>query len=174
LSISGEQSIEPEKRDALHLAFRSFEFFIGRIADARFEGRKDVILVKPLDRDDEGEAEFFRIAVVELGEAGMLGRRKPVETGARLFLAAVLGAAAGNRQLAGKVRMGTQHAELFGSTRIAECVSERGVHAFRRQWQGDGTRIERPLGNERRVLEDAAEAVDEIVAVDHAPLPFDG
>jgi hypothetical protein len=81
LSISGEQSIQPEERDALHLAFRSFEFFIGRIAYAPLESREDVILVKAFDRDDEGEAEFFRIGRIEFGEAGMLDRVQPIEAG---------------------------------------------------------------------------------------------
>jgi hypothetical protein len=70
--------------------------------------------------------------------------------------------------------MGAQYTELFGVTRRAEYRRQRSVHTLCRQRQGDGTGIQRTLGDERRVLEDAAEADEEIGAVDHAPFAFDG
>jgi hypothetical protein len=69
--------------------------------------------------------------------------------------------------------MGGEHAKLFRAARLAEDIGERAMHAARRQRFRNRTGIQRPLGNEGRVLEDTAETVEEIGAVDHA-LAFDG
>ena len=73
---------EGAERDLFDLRRGGREFLVAAVADPRFEGSEDIVLVQPLDGDDEGKAEFFDIGGVEFGEAGMLFGAQPVETGA--------------------------------------------------------------------------------------------
>ncbi len=56
----------------------------------------------------------------------MLHRRQLIEAGTCLFLATILGQFAGNRQLAGKVRMGPQYRQTFLSL-AARTPATRGA-----------------------------------------------
>ena len=135
------------------------EFGGAVVADARFEGRQDVLLGLALDRDDEGKAEGRDIGGVELGEQLALVVGQRVEPGRGLLLGRFRRQALGRGELAGKIRMRVEHAEPFacrwprGRRGRARCAGRRRCRARGR------APARRRARRSRRVLEDAAEAL---------------
>ena len=138
------------------------------IADARFEGREDIVLAEPLDRDDEGKAEFLDIGRVELGEAGMFAGAQPVETGAGLLLAGCPRSVrrqspAGRQDRDGRASTPSRSSGLAARKMATSAVCTRPtVNGIADEAVVIGT-----FGDERRMLEDAAEARYEIISRYH-------
>ena len=88
------------------------------------ERLEDRCLVGALDREDEGKAELGAVGVIQLGEAAELLGCEPVETGAGLLAARVLGNLAGDRRPAGEVGMGTQQRQLLIRRGLAHLIAE--------------------------------------------------
>ena len=139
------------------------------VADAGLEGGEDVGLVEAAHGDDEGEAELRDVGVVELGEAGALGVGQGVEAGAGLLGGRFRRSGAWRRRACRRGRGGrsarraARPRRRSGRRGRARCAGRSAV-----SWAGPSSQGVGALGDPGRVLEDAAEAGDEVGAV-HAP-----
>ncbi len=154
-------------RDPFHLGAGGLELLIGVVADAGLEGGEDVVPCQAFHGDDEGEAEFCDIGGVEFGEACVLIWAQTIETGAGLFAFALFSQSAGDGELAGKVRMGVEDAELLLRVRGAKNRHHRLMHALGGQRHEDHAAVIGALGDKGRMFEHATEGRDEIVAGGH-------
>ena len=134
---------------------------VGEPAPRRRRGCRLVVVAH---RDDERETELRLVGVVERGEPRALGVGQRVEPGAGLLGGRIPAVSRlRRRELAREVGVGRENAEplvLAAPTRKARasalCDADGGVVG--------GAELERvgPLGDPRRMLEDAAEARDEV------------
>ena len=103
--------VEPQRGDAENLIQRSVVLRRRVVLEPPRELAQDRFLAVAADADDEGDAEFGVIGVVEAVEGGELFLAQPVEAGAGLLGGRVGGELALTRRLAGEVRMGLDQRE---------------------------------------------------------------
>ncbi len=128
-----QQCVQAQFRDAADLA-QAFGQLVGRlIAQAAGEGADDglarqSVAIRPLDREDEGEAEFGVVCGVQFVQRREFFRAALVQSGLGLFAARFHGQLTGQRRLARQFRMGADQAQLLGCA----CVPD---HRLQRQFQ---------------------------------------
>src|SRR5690606_26689504 len=121
-----------------------------------------------LHRDDEGKAELLDIGAVQAGEGLALLVGERVKPGGRLFGSRFRRQALCLCQLSGKVGVCLEDAEALILVRRAEDAGKRVVKAAGAVVRRAKFQIVGAFGDPRGMLEDAAEAADEILAAHSA------
>ena len=115
-------------------------------------------------RDDEGEAEFLRVGLVQLGEGGAFLICQRIQPGGGLFGGRLRRQPLRRRQFPGKVRVGLQHDQAAVRVRLAEHPAKQVVDARHAVMGAAQLQHVGVFGDPGGMFEDAAECGDEPVA----------
>src|SRR5258708_531298 len=156
-SASGH-GFEAKTSDAADLLQRGRELGLARLPQARLDAFDDDRPVEPFHGNDEGEAEFLPVSLVERLHAGLLRGGASVEARGSLLRTRAPGEP-GRFQLAQELGMRANEYELL----VARGAVQRALHRrVQRIQRGERPRDEGPFGNPRGMLVDGAQACDEI------------
>ena len=127
--------IEAKRGDAENFPERRFGLGRRAVLHAALELPQDRVPAVPPHADDERDAKFFPIGVVEAVELGKLRVRQAIETDAGLFGRGLVGHHAGTRCLAREVGMPLDQCQPLigwrGAYRRHHCVMQGGKRAER-------------------------------------------